>query len=84
MKAYYVTFRSVTFAQRAQARLAAEGIACTLRRTPKWMEKQGCGYCLQLQVPFGAAAVEILHRERMEFRKIYLEKGDSSMEEVWL
>ncbi len=84
MKAYYVTFRSITFAQRAKARLEAEGMDCTLRRTPKWMETQGCGYCLVIRVPVGSMAVALLRRERLEFRKIYLMKEDGGMEEVWL
>ena len=84
MKVYYVTFRSVTYAQRGQARLTAQGIDCTLRRTPKWMENQGCGYCLQISEGWGREAVRILHRDGVEFRKIYLKREDGTMEEVQL
>ena len=37
MKFYYITFRSVTYAQRGEQILHKEGIRCTLLRTPKWM-----------------------------------------------
>lgn len=82
MKVYYVTFRSVTYAQRGQASLTAHGIDCTIRRTPKWMEKQGCGYSLQISRVLGLEAVQILRREGVEFRKVYLKREDGTMEEV--
>ena len=34
MKFYYLTFRSVTFAQRGEKLLQKSGIRCTLLRTP--------------------------------------------------
>ena len=49
MSYYYITFRSVTFAQRGERVLQAGRIRCTLQRTPRWMEEQGCGYCLRLR-----------------------------------
>ena len=53
MKFYYITFRSVTPAQRAERILKHSGFSCNVRRTPRWMEVQGCGY--GLQVPFSDA-----------------------------
>ena len=58
MNVYYITFRSVTFAQRGEEILRRGGISSVLQRTPRWMEEQGCGYCLRLRtddVQTGAA-----------------------------
>ena len=41
MKVYYITFRSVTYAQRGEKVLQKSGVRVALLRTPKWMENQG-------------------------------------------
>ena len=48
MKWIYITFRSVTYAQKAQRLLDREGIRGTLLRTPRWMEPRGCSYAIRL------------------------------------
>ena len=48
MSYYFITFRSVTHAQRGEKVLQKEGLRCTLQRTPRWMEEQGCGYALKI------------------------------------
>ena len=63
MSYYYITFRSVTYAQRGERVLQAGKIRCTLQRTPRWMEEQGCGYCLRLWTKELAPAAELLARE---------------------
>ena len=82
MKIYYITFRSVTFAQRGERLLTAEGVRCTLQRTPKWMEAQGCGYCLRLRTEDVHNAVGILHRAGLPMRKIYVQRKDGNLEEM--
>ena len=84
MKSYYVTFRSVTFAQRGESLLRQGGFGCTLRRTPRWMEEQGCGYCLRLSLREAPGAVELLRRKQIPFRKIYLLADGEEAEEVYL
>ena len=81
MKFYYITFRSVTFAQRGEKVLASGGIRCSLLRTPRWMEEQGCGYCLRLWTESPAAAVEQLRRGKVPMRKVYAQRTDGQMEE---
>ena len=56
MRVYFITVRSVTFGQRAEKVLRKGGIFCSLQRTPRWMEEQGCGYCLRLRGEWRAAA----------------------------
>jgi len=67
MKFYYITFRSVTFAQRGESVLSARNIRCTLLRTPKWMEEQGCGYCLRLWTSDATPAVELLRQVKAKY-----------------
>ena len=84
MSYYYITFRSVTFAQRGERVLQAGRIRCTLQRTPRWMEEQGCGYCLRLWTKELTPAVELLVREGVPFRKLYEQKAQGQLEEVTL
>lgn len=82
MRYYYITFRSVTFAQRGEKVLNGGGIRCTLQRTPHWMEEQGCGYCLRLWAEQINEAVELLQRAKVAMRKVYVQRGDGHLEEI--
>ena len=82
MKFYYVTFRSVTFAQQGERLLQKKGIRCTLLRTPKWMEAQGCGYSLRLWTVDIRPALAVLQQEQVPFRKIWIQRRDGQLE-VW-
>jgi len=84
MKTYFVTFRSVTFAQRGESVLQKAGIGCNLQRTPRWMEAQGCGYCLRLSVREAPQAVALLRQKQVPMRKIYLQLEDGDIQEVQL
>lgn len=79
METYFITFRSVTYAQRGERMLMRHGISCYMQRTPRWMEEQGCGYALSLQQ--GQEAVEILNREGISWRKLYRKEKDGSIRE---
>ena len=81
MRFYYITFRSVTVAQRGEKILSAAGNRCSLLRTPRWMEEQGCGYCLRLWTDSPAAAVELLKKNRVPLRKLYVQRTDGQLEE---
>ena len=80
----YITFRSVTHAQRGEGLLSGAGIRCAMQRTPRWMEEQGCGYCLRLWTKDATPAVELLRRERVPMRKIYAQREDGQLEELTL
>lgn len=84
MKYCLITFRSVTPAQRGERILNRAGITCTLSRTPKWMEKQGCGYSLRIQTHTAARSAEVLREENVEFQKIYLLRENGKGEELHL
>ena len=82
MKTYYITFRSVTFAQRGEQVLKENGIRCALLRTPKWMEAQGCGYSLRVWTGDIQGIVELLRENRVRMRKIYIQNHDGTLEEM--
>ena len=84
MKVYFITFRSVTTAQRGEKLLSENRYRCILRRTPRWMEEKGCGYCLQLTVGDILPPVTLLRSAGIPLRKVYVQKENGSMEEVAL
>ena len=77
----FITFRSVTFAQHGQRVLETAGIQCQIQRTPRWMEEQGCGYCLRLHRGDALHAATVLRGKQVRFRKIYMTMADGSVEE---
>ena len=81
---YFITFRSVTYAQRGERLLNRRGERCSLKRTPRWMEEQGCGYSLRLQTDNIERAVTLLRGEQLPMRKVYLRREDGSLEEITL
>ena len=78
----YITFRSVTHAQRGEGILSGAGIRCAMQRTPRWMEEQGCGYCLRLRTDDIMSAVRLLRDAQVPFRRVYVQSGDGAVEEV--
>ena len=84
MGLYYITFRSVTFAQRGENLLSQKNIRVNLMRTPRWMEEQGCGYALKLWTNDIRFPVKLLRDSKIQLRKIYVQREDGTMEEVEL
>ena len=83
MRMNFITFRSVTPAQRGQRLLQQAGIECALLRTPRWMEERGCGYCLRLRQTETDRAVAVLRQGKLGFSKVYT-STDSGAEELHL
>ena len=82
MKFYYVTFRSVTYGQRAERLLTKEGHRCTLQRTPRWMEEQGCGYAVRIWTKDVVPSVELLRANGIPLRRVYIQRADGQLEEI--
>lgn len=81
MHFYYITFRSVTYAQRGEKVLQEEGIRCTLLRTPRWMEERGCGYCLRLWTGEAKQVLHLLKQHQIPYRKVYIQGRDGQLED---
>ena len=84
MNLYYITFRSVTFAQRGDKILSAQNIRVSLMRTPRWMEEQGCGYALKLWTKDISAVVRLLRENKVQLRRVYMQGETGQLEEVKL
>ena len=84
MRFHYITFRSVTFAQRAEKLLNRHSFRVSLMRTPRWMEEQGCGYALKLRAGDILQVVALLRENRIQLRKVYALLKNGDMEEVLL
>ncbi len=84
MTVYYITFRSVTFAQRAERLLKQNGIRCSIRRTPRWMEDQGCGYYLQVRQVDVDTALDLIQEHRIAYKKLYVKAEGCEIQEVEL
>ena len=83
MGMHFITFRSVTPAQRGQRLLQQAGMDPLLQRTPRWMEERGCGYCLRLRPEDTARAVALFRQAGLSFSKIYADK-EHGVEELHL
>lgn len=84
MRSEYITFRSVTLAQRGERALRRDGVDCVLQRTPRWMEERGCGYCLRLRPQDTVRAVRQLRQGGVTFSRVFAQKDDGSVEELAL
>lgn len=84
MKYDFITFRSVTIAQRGERVLWGAGVRSTIQRTPRWMEEQGCGYCLRLHSGSVSQALEVLRKNQLKWRKVYTQREDGILEELAL
>ena len=78
MEKYYISFRSVTYAQKGQRALEQEGQNCFLQRAPKWMSGRGCGYAIEVADPRKAA--EILKRKHAPWEKVFGVRGSETWE----
>ena len=84
MKFCMITFRSVTPAQRGENLLRRAGFECSIQRTPRWMEEQGCGYSLRVRCQDAISCAELLTNGEIPFRKVYLRRENGKVEEMHL
>ena len=84
MEYCFITLRSLTAAQSAESILRRRGIGCTLQRTPRWMEEQGCGNGLRVDCEDIMEALTILRTNRVAYKRAYLRRNDGKMEEMEL
>ena len=79
MRMDYITFRSITPAQRGERLLQREGILCTLTRTPRHLAQQGCGYSLRLRPADTHKAIRTLEENHIPYSKIYTPPEDQPL-----
>ena len=71
MKTFLITFRSITWAQRAEAVFQRQGIRAFVRRTPRWMEERGCGYALEAKLGELASGTQLLEKQGIPYKRVY-------------
>ena len=81
MKAYFITFRSITAAQRGERILKDANLSPLLQRTPRWMQERGCGYSLRLWTDQIRFVLKILQTGKVPLGKVYLQEADGQLEE---
>ena len=82
MKSYLITFRSITYAQRAEQTLMALGKKSRLRRTPRWMEDRGCGYGLEVTAAEVGELLAVLRQQQIPWGRVWLAHPGGEMEEL--
>ena len=81
---YFITFRSVIYAQRGERILSRAGVRCGIQRTQRWMEEKGCGYSLRVQTANIEQAAGLLRAEQLPIGKVYRRREDGKLEETAL
>ena len=71
-KDWLVTFRSITFAQKAQRQMKKEGIYSALQKTPKGLSERGCSYSLRISEAETAEALFWLKQQQIPYGKIFV------------
>lgn len=71
----FITFRSIMPAQQAQRVLQRAGLNVAIGRTPRTLEKLGCGYCLRLHPEHTQQALTLLQQAGVPFLKVYTEEN---------
>jgi hypothetical protein len=84
VKPYYITFRSVTYAQRGERVLQNAGIRSVLQRSPAVIQERGCGYSLAVGPGDLNRALGLLLQGSVPFRKVYVREGEGVLREVTL
>lgn len=69
MNEYYLTFRSLTLAQRASMELSRQGIPSQFLRTPQSLSTTGCGYSVRVDQMHFHAAKAYLYRAGIRYDK---------------
>ena len=82
MKTFFITFRSLTYAQRGEQTLRSGGIKSRMRRTPRWMEERGCGYGVEITAPELRQPLELLRRQQIPWRKTWILYDTGEVEEI--
>ncbi len=82
MKVCFVTFRSITYAQRGQEVLSRAGINAAMTRTPRPLAEKGCGYSLKVPGEKREQAKALLRSNAVTYSKLYCPDPMGNLEEV--
>ena len=77
---YLLTFRSLTYAQRAARVLERAGVTGTVSRVPKAAATRGCAYCVIVAARHRDRAEGILASAGLNPERVILRHGDGTLE----
>lgn len=81
---YLIVCRSLTQAQQTRLSLNRAGIVVQLLRSPGTILRDGCSYCVKLSEKNLAEALKVLSQTNFSPRRIFLQEGNGSYQEVLL
>ena len=81
MDSYWITFRSLTHAQRAARLLERSGLTVTLVKAPQALSDSGCAYALTLRRR-PEEALALLRKNNMRLGRAFRRDAEGSFEEV--
>lgn len=82
MDIYYLTCRSLTYAQRASRVLTEAGTRNLLVRTPQRMSREGCGYAVRVNGEELGSALGALASSGLPPKRVYRQLRAGGYEEV--
>ncbi len=77
---YLLSFRSLTYAQRAARVLERAGITGTVSRVPKAASAKGCAYCVIVAARHKERALAILTGAGIQPERVLLRHPDGTLE----
>lgn len=81
---YLIICRSLTYAQRTAYALERAGITAFVLRTPKVIAGEGCSHAVKVSERNLADSLQILKREGLPPRQVFIVSSDGSYKEVRL
>ena len=82
MDSYYLTCRSLTYAQRVSRVLTAARIRNIIVRTPQKMSREGCGYAIRVSPASYADAMNVLESAALPPKRVFRMSAGGLFEEV--
>lgn len=82
MDIYYLTCRSLTYAQRVSRALTAAGIKNMIVRTPQRMSREGCGYAVRVSGDVLGSALGSLTSAGLPPKRVYRQLRAGGFEEA--
>ena len=80
---YFLTCKSLTYAQRSSRILERSGISNTIVKSPPVISDRGCGYSVSVNLKNGRRAAEILRSNNL-FGKMFLQTDENGFREEML
>ena len=79
---YLLTFRSLTYAQRAARILERAGVTGTVSRVPKAAATRGCAYCVIVAARHKDRALSVLDGAGLSPERVLLRHESGALEEA--